>query len=267
MGPGKQCNDVACGCICGETVTEQTGSCCVDSNSNDDPWTESESTPTFEDENGNPIPESEYEDYKICMPSLCATVGDCACQCKSLAEAAAELLEIANTYGLYPSSSFWTVCGGLRVNANGCPSNCDLTEEGGTSIGSCGKESCCTAWGNQEGADAYCPDCYSNPSNCSNNPLIDGNTTECLNNVTASLCQSLNGTFHKDTQCVQNPCTNPTFADGICCKGDSCIDAQTKEACDQQCGHWISSITVQDSQCLSKTNCPGNKFTFQCSDL
>jgi hypothetical protein len=28
MGPGKQCNDVACGCICGDTVTQPTGTCC-----------------------------------------------------------------------------------------------------------------------------------------------------------------------------------------------------------------------------------------------
>lgn len=28
MGPGKQCNDVACGCICGDTVTQVTGVCC-----------------------------------------------------------------------------------------------------------------------------------------------------------------------------------------------------------------------------------------------
>jgi hypothetical protein len=85
----------------------------------------------------------------------------------------------------------------------------------------------------------------------------DGN---CIStSYTQSECNTANGTWTQGGNCTN--CQIPT-GPGICCKNGLCTTATSQAQCNQECGNWISKINVQDSRCLSKTNCPGNKFTY-----
>ena len=89
--------------------------------------------------------------------------------------------------------------------------------------------------------------------------------TQCLTsdgNITQAECSAQGGSWTQGGNCTNCEAQSEP---GICCKDGSCTNATSSQECNQQCGHWISSITVRDQQCIMSGQnvvCPGNEFTY-----
>ena len=118
MGPGKQCNEVNCGCVCATPAGPVYGSCCgLSGSTGPEPdlsdWT---------DENGNPITNPNRVG-KVCVTNLCGDSGEATCTCVESSLEQVKQFLIAN-YLINNSASYF-YCGTFINFGGGCPRICD----------------------------------------------------------------------------------------------------------------------------------------------
>lgn len=131
MGPGKQCNEVNCGCVCATPAGPVYGACCGGSGPSGP-----SGSPRFVDEEGN--------DYDFTQPDrevfVCMSTGMCrtgynssmytGCECTPVQQS----LVVENCVSFGNSSSpfgrpCFNYCGGMTVTLyNACPESCDGDE-------------------------------------------------------------------------------------------------------------------------------------------
>jgi hypothetical protein len=221
MGPGKQCNEVSCGCVCGPIGPSGP------SGPNDDPYGACcgpivpPPEPEWVDQDGNPITDRNLVG-NVCMTNNCGGAGayTCVCNAMSVADIIALCLATNTPGGDCVSAAF---CSTTMYFDGNC-GYCDLPNRAVYP-----DLPLCT----EVPQGVICNPCFVVPGPLGLLPLPP-DENPCTY-VKKSQC---NGPFTPNVSCESNPCGK-----GICCKDGTCLTTiGSKTECDAACGNWLDKI-------------------------
>jgi hypothetical protein len=211
MGPGKQCNEVSCGCVCnsGGVDDDPYGACCGP--------IVPPPEPEWVDQDGNPVTDRDLVG-NVCMRNICGAPGEYSCICNVMS--VNEIMARCMAIGAAGVDCF---CSAI-VYYDGTCGYCDILNR--------------AVWPDlplctEVPQGVMCNPCYVVPGPLGLLPLPP-DENPCTY-VKKSQC---NGPFTPNVSCESNPCGK-----GICCKDGTCLTTiGSKTECDAACGNWLDKI-------------------------